>query len=332
MPHHLDQAQSRGIHRAGFTLIELLVVIAVIALLISLLLPGLGAARESGRLVKCASNQRQLALAGLSHAQDHKGAYCTGPFDNRVERGYGSFEEKGWMADFINGGYANPGSILCPSSPARYSNRYAAHRIDNAQYRQYSETEIVNLIERGFNTNYCQSWYMAYTGMKSNNPAVAPVAEDISSVIGPLNEKSLTKAPISMVPLFGDGAMYAGAANGTEDIVTINGQQYNGAKSLTDGPMQQMLPGRGRVWGRQSYNRWGPVHGKSSYVGGLIGHDRVIGQIAFADGHVATFRDEKRDGKFEATPVQMGGTVTIQYDELEGKVYGGWLTQAGIDW
>ncbi len=62
----------------GFTLIELLVVIAVIALLMALLIPVLGIAREQGQRAVCLSNLRQLTLAWLAYADDHDGELVDG--------------------------------------------------------------------------------------------------------------------------------------------------------------------------------------------------------------------------------------------------------------
>jgi len=57
---------------SGFTLIELLVVISIIALLIAILLPSLGAAREAARRVLCLQQQRQMAVMTSVYATDNQ--------------------------------------------------------------------------------------------------------------------------------------------------------------------------------------------------------------------------------------------------------------------
>ncbi|MEM1445531.1 MAG: prepilin-type N-terminal cleavage/methylation domain-containing protein [Planctomycetota bacterium] len=69
-------ACERSASAPAFTLIELLVVISIIALLIGILLPALGAARDSARSMMCLANMRSLAQAANNYTIDHDGLFC----------------------------------------------------------------------------------------------------------------------------------------------------------------------------------------------------------------------------------------------------------------
>lgn len=60
-------------HIVAFTLIELLVVISIIALLVGILLPALGAARESARGLVCQTHVKNLSTAFVAYGTDTNG-------------------------------------------------------------------------------------------------------------------------------------------------------------------------------------------------------------------------------------------------------------------
>jgi prepilin-type N-terminal cleavage/methylation domain-containing protein len=118
--------------RRGFTLIELLVVIAVIAILMAILIPALGRARELARRTACQGNLRQLQIAWESYAAEHDAFIVNGQTHGPAKP---DSRGKPWLFDASAGGWprtpkdaramvrtgalghyvGNPRAYLCPS-------------------------------------------------------------------------------------------------------------------------------------------------------------------------------------------------------------------------
>ena len=62
-------------HR-GFTLVELLVVITIVALLLSILLPAIGSAKDLSTRLNCASRERALGMSSIAYTSDYKDAFA----------------------------------------------------------------------------------------------------------------------------------------------------------------------------------------------------------------------------------------------------------------
>jgi prepilin-type processing-associated H-X9-DG protein len=97
--------------RVAFTLVELLVVIGIIALLISILLPSLQAARRQASMVQCASNMRQISMAMLMYVNANKGRFMPATVPDTAATD-GTFPNGCWWPnELVRGKYINAPSL-----------------------------------------------------------------------------------------------------------------------------------------------------------------------------------------------------------------------------
>ena len=92
---HLNNMNGSRNSASGFTLIELLVVVAIIGILSSVVLASLNSARDKARVVRAASDLKQLNLALFMYL-DNNGVYPC--FDHTWD----DTKEKAWSAPYIN--------------------------------------------------------------------------------------------------------------------------------------------------------------------------------------------------------------------------------------
>lgn len=111
------------LRRRGFTLIELLVVVSIIGLLVAILLPALGMARESAVQTQCKANLRSTHQTLYSFASDQDGRLPLGYRGGRYQ--WNTMVYSGTSGKFVlfghlfTGGYMTDGQALyCPSETA----------------------------------------------------------------------------------------------------------------------------------------------------------------------------------------------------------------------
>lgn len=79
---NLNSERGRMKRKQGFTLIELLVVVAIIAILLAVIIPALGKAKELVKKTICKNNIRQQCLGTLLYSENNNGWVPTFPAGN----------------------------------------------------------------------------------------------------------------------------------------------------------------------------------------------------------------------------------------------------------
>ena len=135
--------------RLGFTLVELLVVIGIIALLVSILLPAMAAARSQAASVACKSNLKQNYTFMLMYANENRG--------NMFPQGMGANAPitNRWPLRVFRPPVWNPPTMLCPADqePAEehsyvVNNHFQRHKIRFGATRNISASDVIVMGEK----------------------------------------------------------------------------------------------------------------------------------------------------------------------------------------
>lgn len=163
--------------RQGFTLIELLVVISIIALLIAILLPSLGAARRVARQIQSSTQVRGIHQGLFIYAQSAKGLYPG--VDTISDTGSEAFTDAADIARYSSGGvlagsHANARWIMLMEGD------YFAP--DYAISPGETETEKLTTFDRQAATvytidNYMSSFALSQLNLADNSPAPGRLGE-----------------------------------------------------------------------------------------------------------------------------------------------------------
>lgn len=249
--------------RRAFTLIELLVVVAIIALIIGILIPTLGAARRQAMSAACLSNMRQLGLGLEMYAGDH---------DQWVIPSYtmtgvvGTDPLEGWGPILDKDGYveaserATDSAFHCPSTldVEGVATGQTGSNPDNPKgwmdwpFRRTGSSNVAMTIpERGFNKIIRVSYWI-----NADNPIGA--------------------AAVVVPNLFYTGSVgYGPGSNGNRITYTRT--------SVFARPTSLIALADGVYAGRQRDNRLGTTNSRIGYRHGKEG--KPDANVAYADGH-----------------------------------------------
>lgn len=280
------------VSRRGFTLIELLVVVAIIALLISILLPSLNAARLRAKASVCLSNLHQLSFSLVQYTQSNRDSVIpsynmTGVNGDTPLDGWGCILDRD---GFVGDTPAQSQSTLfyCPET-----------------------TDIAGVAtgQTGTDTDNPKGWVdwpFLRTGT-SNNPQTIPERRfnKIIRVSYWINADNPIGSPAVVVPdtYYTGSVGYGPGSNGVSIRITR-------ADTIIR-PAELIALADGLYAGRQRDAQFGMTNSRIGYR--HPGNEFGMANVAFADGHAGPIGGKQ-------FPRAAGGTNNIDEVRMENRV------------